>query len=106
MVNEGFFVCVCVRAHVCVCVCVCVCGCLSACVHTCLYVCVFVCVHACVRACLCVFACVCGCVCLCMCYPSKDSEAKDLLSIPFRVQKAASDSHSLFKRSLRLERQL
>ena len=39
--------CVCARAHMCVCACV------------------FVCVHVCVHACVCAHVCVCVCVCAC-----------------------------------------
>ena len=38
------FLCICVRATVCVCVCMCVCVRACVCVRVCVYVCVFVCV--------------------------------------------------------------
>ena len=52
---DGVFMCVCVRARVCLWECVC--G----------YACVRVCVCACVCACVCVCVCMCVCVCVCEC---------------------------------------
>ena len=62
------YVCVCVCARVCVCVCVCVCACVFGCVR--LGVCVWVCAGGCVRVGVCGWVCVCV-LCLCVCTRNK-----------------------------------